>query len=337
METVTKTTIKTVTKATTRTMPKTRTTARTRTMPKTRTRTRFRICPVIIGLILLFALSPAKAQKAFPYPTLPDTLHSVEQRAAYLSEHYWDNYDFADTLLLKNEEVTEQGFVNFIDILARFNEDIAKKGIHSFAAKAFSSKAFSPKASSSEASSSKASTSTAFAQKTGEACNQNPAKEKFENLIEHYFEDPESPMRNDQVYSLFLEEMKELPCFDETEKIRIDFKLKAAKKNLPGTVATNISFMLSDGKAHQLSDYKNEKVIIYFYDPECENCHKTTAWLEKQQIPADIKMLRIVADDRLSSIYSLKAMPTIYLLDKQNIVILKDCTAEQLINAVQAL
>lgn len=33
-----------------------------------------------------------QAQNAFPYPALPDTLRSVEQRATYLSEHYWDNY-----------------------------------------------------------------------------------------------------------------------------------------------------------------------------------------------------------------------------------------------------
>ena len=71
---------------------------------------------------------------------LPDTLHSVEQRATYLSEHYWDNYQFADTTLLKNEEITEQGFVNFIDILARFNDEIAQKGISAFTAKAYAQK-----------------------------------------------------------------------------------------------------------------------------------------------------------------------------------------------------
>ncbi len=248
-------------------------------------------------------LTPAKAQDAFPYPTLPDTLRSVEQRATYLSEHYWDNYQFGDTLLLKNEEITEQGFVNFIDILERFNEEIALKGILAFSSKAYT---------------------------------QEPARERFSNLIEHYFEDPQSPMRNDKVYSLFLAEMKKSPYFDETEKERIDFKWKAAKKNLPGSIANNISFKLEDGKMHQLTDYQDEKVILYFYDPECENCHKITEWLNKQQIPADYKMLRIVADERLSTIYSLKAMPTIYLLDKGNKVILKDCTPEMLIGVMQA-
>lgn len=151
----------------------------------------------LIACMLMLCCLNTQAQNAFPYPALPDTLRSVEQRATYLSEHYWDNYQFADTTQLKNEEITEQGFVNFIDILARFNDEIAQKGISAFTAKAYA---------------------------------QKPAKEKFESLIEHYFDDPQSPMRNDRVYSFFLAEMKKSPYFDEAEKERIDFKWKAARK-----------------------------------------------------------------------------------------------------------
>jgi len=37
------------------------------------------------------------------------------------------------------------------------------------------------------------------------------------------------------------------------------------------------------------------------------------------------------ADDTISQLYSLQAMPTIYLLDKGNRVVLKDCSAETLV------
>ena len=253
---------------------------------------------IIIFALLAYAFAPAKAQRDFPYPSVPDTLRSVKQRASYLCEHYWDNFNFADTLLLQDKEMAEQGFVNFIDILARFDHHIATEGVTAFSAKAYTNK---------------------------------NAKEKFESLIEHYYENPESPMRNDRIYILFLKEMALSPYFDEAEKERIDFRLKAASKNLPGTIATDFTFTLEDGKQHKLSDYKSQKVILYLYDPDCENCHKVSAWLSKQQIPADITMLRIIADARLGNLYSLKAMPTIYLLDKENKVVLKDCTPEQLI------
>lgn len=277
----------------------------------------------LFTLFVLWActLVQAQAQQSFPYPAIPDTLRSVEQRAGYLSEHYWDDYNFADTLLLKSKEVTEQGFVNFIDILNRFSldnaskdnaqkditrKDITQKGISRKGISCFTRKAFTNAA----------------------------AKERFENLIEHYFEDQQSPVRNDRVYLMFLEEMKNSPCFDETEKERIAFKIKTTNKNLPGDIAINFKFKDENGKEHQLSDYKNQKVILYFYDPDCENCHKVSAWLQTQTIPADIKVLKMIADTHISHVYSLKNMPTIFLLDKENKVILKDCTAQELIEKI---
>lgn len=277
----------------------------------------------LFTLFVLWActLVQAQAQQSFPYPAIPDTLRSVEQRAGYLSEHYWDNYNFADTLLLKSKEVTEQGFVNFIDILNRFNLDNASKGVahKDIAQKGITRKGIAQKG---------------IACFTRKAFSNAAAKERFENLIEHYFEDQLSPVRNDRVYLIFLEEMKNSPCFDETEKERIAFKIKTTNKNLPGDIAINFNFKDENGKEHQLSDYKDQKVILYFYDPDCENCHEVSAWLKQQTIPADIKVLKMVADNHISYMYSLKNMPTIFLLDKENKVILKDCTAQELIENI---
>ena len=282
----------------------------------------------LFTLFVLWActLVQAQAQQSFPYPAIPDKLCSVEQRAGYLSEHYWDNYNFADTLLLKSKEVTEQGFVNFIDILNRFNLDNASKGVahKDIARKDIARKDITRKDI----------TQKGIACFTRKAFSNAAAKERFENLIEHYFEDQLSPVRNDRVYLIFLEEMKNSPCFDETEKERIAFKIKTTNKNLPGDIAINFNFKDENGKEHQLSDYKDQKVILYFYDPDCENCHEVSAWLKQQTIPADIKVLKMVADNHISYIYSLKNMPTIFLLDKENKVILKDCTAQELIENI---
>ncbi len=282
----------------------------------------------LFTLFVLWActLVQAQAQQSFPYPAIPDTLRSVEQRAGYLSEHYWDNYNFADTLLLKSKEMTEQGFVNFIDILNRFNLDYASKGVahKDIAQKDITRKGIAQKDI----------TQKGIACFTRKAFSNAAAKERFENLIEHYFEDQLSPVRNDRVYLIFLEEMKNSPCFDETEKERIAFKIKTTNKNLPGDIAINFKFKDESGKEHQLSDYKDQKVILYFYDPDCENCHEVSAWLKQQTIPADIKVIKMIADNHISYMYSLKNMPTIFLLDKENKVILKDCTAQELIENI---
>ena len=292
----------------------------------------------LFTLFVLWActLVQAQAQQSFPYPAIPDTLRSVEQRAGYLSEHYWDNYNFADTLLLKSKEVTEQGFVNFIDILNRFNLDNASKGVahKDIAQKGIARKDITQQGIAQKDIARKDITQKGIACFTRKAFSNAAAKERFENLIEHYFEDQLSPVRNDRVYLIFLEEMKNSPCFNETEKERITFKIKTTNKNLPGDIAINFKFKDESGKEHQLSDYKDQKVILYFYDPDCENCHEVSAWLKQQTIPADIKVLKMIADNHISYIYSLKNMPTIFLLDKENKVILKDCTAQELIENI---
>ena len=302
----------------------------------------------LFTLFVLWActLVQAQAQQSFPYPAIPDTLRSVEQRAGYLSEHYWDNYNFADTLLLKSKEVTEQGFVNFIDILNQFNLDNASKGVahkdiaqkditrKDITQKDIAQKDIVRKDIARKDIARKDITQKGIACFTRKAFSNAAAKERFENLIEHYFEDQLSPVRNDRVYLIFLEEMKNSPCFDETEKERIAFKIKTTNKNLPGDIAINFKFKDENGKEHQLSDYKDQKVILYFYDPDCENCHDVSAWLKQQTIPADIKVLKMIADNHISYIYSLKNMPTIFLLDKENKVILKDCTAQELIENI---
>ena len=255
-------------------------------------------------LILLVANTwAASAQKhSFAYPTIPSSLRTVEERAHFLGIHYWDNFDFKDTLLLQDAHVTEQGFVNFIDLLPRFPQELAKKSVATFVNLAF----VHPQ-----------------------------AKDKFEDLIDHYFEDPNSPLRDDRTYLLFLQEMGKSPNFDETEKERLTFRYTNANKNLPGDIACDFTFKDKEGKSHRLRDYKEQRVILYFYDPECENCHRVSNWLNKQSFPTDVMRLDVEATTQLYSLYSLRAMPTIYLLDKGNQVVLKDCSPEMLLTKLR--
>ena len=252
--------------------------------------------------LMIWLCTTIQAQATFTYPQIPDTLHTVEQRASYLASHYWDNFDFTDSLQLHDANIVEQGFVNYIDLLARFSTTIKYNSMSIFCSKAF----------------------------------QHPqAKEKFESLIAHYLDDTDSPLRNDHIYLLFLRGMENSPFFNEAENERIRFKIKETDKNLPGDIATNFAFTDKDGKARQLRDYKEQKVILYFYDPDCENCHRVSAWLHQQDIPTDIAFLPIHADDAITDLYSLRAMPTIYLLDKENTVLLKDCTPEWLMENIK--
>lgn len=68
----------------------------------------------------------------FQLPEIPVTLNTPEGRSDYLVRHYWDNFDFNDSLSISNPEAAEQFFVDFIDISSRVSMPLAKEGITIF-------------------------------------------------------------------------------------------------------------------------------------------------------------------------------------------------------------
>ena len=75
-----------------------------------------------------------KVQDKFPFPAIPELLTSPGERRDYLLTHYWEQFDFADTTLVNNRDVTEQGFVNFIALLAdgTSQEDLIRKSLENW-------------------------------------------------------------------------------------------------------------------------------------------------------------------------------------------------------------
>lgn len=261
----------------------------------------------------------------FPYPTIPSMLATPSERGAYLLEHYWDNYDFTDTTLVKKQEISEQGFANFIDLLPRLDSLAVVVGIETFSNKAFG--------------------------------KETPTKvaDRFDNMVEHYLSNPNSPMRNEDLYILFLEAQVKTLTANGSDTTRPKAKLTTAKKNRPGSKAADIALTTRQGNRSTLYAIDAPMLLLIFYDPACEHCQEILAKLrtntQLNQLIAAGK-LKVVADytegDRTlwketnnelpqewivgideskivdNNIYDIPAMPVIYLLDNNKTVILKD-------------
>lgn len=279
----------------------------------------------LLGMSLV-SCSHAQQQKTkeFRLPDVPVTLTAPEDRAAYLSLHYWDHFDFADTSLISRPEITEQVFVDFISILPH-----------------------TPKA--------QEAVDTLFRR----ALADREMLYHFISLGDKYLYEPNSPMHDEELHILFLRALVNHPGLEETDRIRPRHLLEMALKNRPGDVATDFTVVCRDGRSRRLSDIKAGYVLVYFNDPDCEDCHrvkelltlspvvndllesgrlkllsvcvegKTPAW-EKAEFPAGW-IDGYDADQRLTreQVYDLKAMPTLYLLDAEKRVILKDASFEQ--------
>lgn len=304
---------------------------------------------LLIGLILLLASCRAKPGKAeareleptdstvvqaqvFPFPEIPATLTEPEARKSYLLTHYWEQFDFADTTLVNNRDVTEQGFVNFIALLldGTTSEELARESLKNWC-KGFVGK--------------------------------DHARRVLTKTADDYLFNPNSPFYNEGLYGLYLETM--LGVLPQTDAVRssYQFKLELVRRNNPGDRATDFTYYLPDGTRCTLATtpVKNDRLLLVFYDPECESCHEILG-----QMAADTALAEAVRTGKLSvlavytegndeawrkalpdmpegwmvgtdreavkggALYDLKAMPSLYLLDGQKTVLLKDAAYEKI-------
>lgn len=265
----------------------------------------------------------------FVLPQIPPMLDTPELRADYLIRHYWDNVNFADTNYIHHPDITEQAWVDYIHILRVAPATLATTSLNSLFQRAkVNKKVF----------------------------------HYFADLAEKYLYDPNSPMRNEELYIPVLDAMLEGNLLDETEKILPQGRRTLAEKNRPGRVAADFRYTLASGKSGSLHDVKAEYTLLFFNNPGCHACkegieelkHAPTINAEKQA--GRLKILAIYPDEEKeewdkhlpdfpqewingydkqlviikNNLYDLKAIPTLYLLDKDKKVLLKDATVAQI-------
>ena len=268
----------------------------------------------------------------FPYPKIPESLKDPESRKTFLLAHYWDEFNFADTALVNNSNVTEQGFVDHIALLAdtQTNPDEAEPSI-------------------------------------GNLCRlmyPHPhARQVFMKLFDDYLSDPNSPFYNEWLYGIYLQAMLvKLPA-EDAQVSSMAFKLQLLNRNKVGKPAENFIYYLPDGTRRSLADtpVRGNRLLVVFYDPECSSCHevietmKMDSALAKAVQAGRVSVLAIytegnekvwretladmpqgwtIGTDReaikAGALYDLRAMPSLYLLDAQKRVVLKDAPFERI-------
>lgn len=250
-------------------------------------------------------------------PSIPATLNAPEQQAEYLVMHYWDNYDFADTTLMRNADYTEQAFVDFIYLLPNAPQRVVRGAMETLLRRA-------------------ATTPAMF--------------DHFTELAESYLYDPNSPMRNEDLYIPVLETIIALPSVDSLLKIRPRHQLTTALKNRPGMQAADFSYTTerteggtASRRTARLSDIKADYTLLFFYDPDCPDCKRIKQFIASSEVFVYLtggvgnKWLTVLAlypDKgqllRNKELYDLRAIPTLYLLDSNKRVLLKDAPVERI-------
>lgn len=287
-------------------------------------------------LLLLSAFAAASGIEAqvsdvqFPFPQIPELLQAPEARLTYLMENYWSRFDFDDDSQT-GRDTGEQGFADYINLLQYADSALAARSVKVWA----------------------------------DSLSKRPARwQRFDELTDHYLGNPNSPLRNDVVYAHVLRALTALPQLDDATRQRLQFRLRLVERNQPGMTAADFAWIDRQGKRHRLHEVESELTLIVFSDPECEHCHEQMPRIigcEALQDNPHLTVLNIYPDENTEAwlrnaptlpprwmdgrspggelhrqqTYYLPALPSLYLLDRDKRVIVKDGTLEQVLKGME--
>ena len=259
----------------------------------------------------------------FRLPEVPAVLQTPEQRMAYVIQHYWDHFDFLDTAYVHLPDITEQAAVNYMDLLQRISQEEAL---------------------------------SALSDMVGKASVEPRMMSYFWQVFFRYWHEPNSPMKNEDMFILFCKGVEKTPQVEGYLRERAAYLRQLAEKNRPGMAAADFVYTLASGKQGNLHGLKAEYTLMFFYDPDCHTCSdikqvmKRSLRLKDMVTKGQVKVLTVYPDEdvalwreRLPEMekewvnaydkgqiltreqrYDLTSIPSFYLLDKDKKVLLKD-------------
>ncbi|KAF2340157.1 thioredoxin-like domain-containing protein [Flavobacterium tistrianum] len=247
----------------------------------------------------------------------------------FIRQHYWEGVDFKDSMLL-NTPYLPGKTGQYMSLFHINDVTNTKEAIKDLLTKA--------------------------------AVNEDIYRVVEEALLNMYLI-KQSDFFNEEIGIYILQNEQKQGFTPEWRKEIINSRISFIKKNRVGSVATDLQLKDKNGAKHSLLDVKSKYTLLYFFDPDCSRCMKVTPivkeWLNNTTVK-NITVLGIYVNNdkkewnkyinendfptnwinlwgdsefvKIRTDYWLENIPSIYLLDENKKVILKDVTYKQLID-----
>lgn len=286
------------------------------------------------------AAKPSQA-RAFPSVEIPAMISEPGQRLEFSVLHFWDNFlshlVSRDTLLLNGvaPEDVEAQLGTFVTLAEMAPRKTASEGVSRLFYKT-------------------------------EALADKPLMNGMAALVRKYLYDPNSPVRDEDLYGAFVTPLSRSALSDPLSRISLVFEAEQCAKNAVGTIAADFPFTDTAGRIRTLHGIKAPRTLLIFGNPDCQACREITEALE-----ADADLREMVRSGALAVVdvfidrevdqwkanvsaypsswicgydhgflirdnllYNVRGIPSLYLLDADKRVILKDAPVEKLFEAL---
>ncbi|MBQ8060687.1 MAG: DUF5106 domain-containing protein [Bacteroidales bacterium] len=189
----------------------------------------------------------------------------------------------------------------------------------------------------------------------------------FEKMVPKYLYDPNSPVRDEDLYLPFVSNLAESELVAEDMKPAYSHDADMCALNQVGSQAADFSFTDLSGRLHTLHGMKGEYTLLMFTNPGCDACHdviesiKSNADIPKLVKEGTLSVVNVYIDlerekwqalakeyptewhngydqdfaIRQNLTYNVRGIPSLYILDRDKNVIMKDATTEKVIVYLQ--
>lgn len=296
---------------------------------------------ILLSIITMAACGQKKAEqfKALPFPDmdLPGMMTEAQDITDYMVEHYWDRFTNpdttypSDTLLVNGVKKgdVEQKFSNWLVLLDRTTLTQAEKAITKLYNRALAIEK-------------KDSTSNVL--------------ETVVELADKYLYDANSPFRNEEYYLYFVRHFAEYNGHSPEIRAKYNYHVSNCSLNRLRTKAAEFQFTDSYGKRHSLYDINAELTLLFFSNPGCGACMDIIQALKDEEKISEmissrrLAVANIYIDEdlagwkdympiypkewyngfdhemkiRTDNLYNVRAIPSLYILDRDKRIIMKD-------------
>lgn len=273
----------------------------------------------------------AAAGVELPLPAIPADLKTPEERADYLALHFWDAMDWRDHRLALDTVFVEQNFANYLSGLPYATDAGLTRAV------------------------------SALMDTVSSAGTEQ--RDFLYGVAEKYLYQQDSPLRDERLFLAFVDWAIERSYDSERAEVRREDIMR----NRPGSEAADFSYELRDGVRGRLSGLRGRRVLLMFYEPDCDQCLDAekrlaeSAAFNRLVATGELQMLAVYVghDRRLWSehaaklpaswivgidaamkiddedLYHIGATPSFYLIDAEGTVMVKDAAFPAVANALR--
>ena len=296
---------------------------------------------IFLSIVILTGCGQKRIAKFSPLPfpevKTPGMMSDPQDRADWLAQNYWNAFTDperaypSDSLLTSGvpKKEVEQRFSNWVSVLEMVLPTTAERAVKKLAGKVVACE---------------------------EKNSESNVLETVTDLMEKYFYDPNSPFRYEDHYGAYISELVEWDGLAPELRGKYEHQAARCALNKVGTKAADFRFSDSKGRMHRLHDIKAPLTLLFFSNPGCHACMDIINILKSDplisQMIADgrLAVVNIYIDEdiaewrsympvypeewyngfdpdlaiRTEVLYDVRAIPSLYVLDEDKTVLMKD-------------